>query len=139
MLIYAGFTLITGSPNNSFKKSFHQSINFGNRTIKVTDPKSYEKYTIMFGKGLFDFSKINLTDKVKIKINTVFGHSTILLNPNIPTRIVINSSFSNVLLPDKMEASFGEFVYKTGPADTEPLLEIKATVSFGNLYIQEGE
>jgi hypothetical protein len=74
------------------------------------------------------------------KLRTIFGLSTFIVNPRIPIRICINSSFGNLELPDQTTASFGDFVYKTDAAyATKPVLDIKVTVVFGNLRIQESK
>lgn len=139
VLIYVGFTILTDFSSASLKKRMKRTFNFSTDAVYITNPHQYEKYSVVFGQSVFDFSRLDPTiEPAVVKINTIFGHSIIILDPKIPVKLTINSSFSNIEMPDKTTASFGDFVYKTQAAYQEkPILEIKATVVFGNLRIQE--
>jgi len=132
LLIYAGIKILTGGP--IFKK--------GKNTIMFTDAKieaaNYsEKYNILFGKGVLDFSNISLTNaSIKAEINTIFAAGTIKINPALPTEIIVSSAFSGAKMPDGNVVSFGKYTYKTSNFKPEENhLTIQANIVFAGLQI----
>ncbi len=130
-LIYTGISFLTNNGTNSGKKKV---ISFGKQTITVTKPQ--KKYQITFGEGILDFSSLEIKERTKINITISFGSGIIKINPNIPTKVIAESVFGSARFPDDTQISFGKYTYSTGPADQEPLLEIRAKVTFGSLVIQ---
>ncbi len=132
LLIYAGIKVLTGGP--IFKKG-KNTILFSDSKIEATS--SSEKYNILFGKGLIDFSNVSLTNaNVKTEINTIFAAGILKINPELPTKIVVSSAFAGAKMPDGNVVSFGEYTYKSPNFKPEEnYLEIKANVVFGGLEI----
>ena len=96
LLIYAGFSIITGIGSN---KKNRQTIAFEQETIIPEKVDNY--YSIMFGKGVIDLTHVkNLDETQKVKINTLFGESIIKINPKIPTIIHVQATFGNAKFPD---------------------------------------
>lgn len=98
-------------------------------------PKPGEEYTVLFGAGNFDFPEIASGEKVSnVKINTLFGGSTIKLDPNLPYKITSSAVFAGVEMPDGSDNWFGDHVYQSKNfREDQPYLSIKADVIFGGL------
>jgi len=131
-LIWLGITLLTGRTYWSREKN--KAI-FEEKRIDSITPQS--KYDIIFAKGIVDLSKVTLEDKVlKVEVNTVFGSGIIEINPNLPTKIVVNSVFAGASMPDGNSIAFGQYTYKSDSLkeDTSYLL-VRAHVVFGGLEI----
>jgi predicted membrane protein len=132
ILIYGGIRILIGgygleNPKNT--TLFHDS------TIYVTDPA--DNYNTLFGKGVIDLTKVNLSTETKrINIHTIFGASTILLNPETPVRIIANSAFADARMPNGNQIQFGTIIYqsKTYQSEQHSLL-IDTNVVFGGLEI----
>jgi len=75
------------------------------------------------------------SEPTSIEIDTIMGASIIILNPEIPTKIMVNTAFSSAQLPDDTIISFGSYVYRHIPSTT-PLLEIRLKVVFGSAIIR---
>jgi hypothetical protein len=93
---------------------------------------------ILFGKGYVD-ATIPLTDANKrMKVNTVFGHSTVAVSSMVPTKIKIDAAFSGVNLPNGSVVSFGDYVYTNKAfSDTAAYRTIDVSVVFGGCDIIE--
>ncbi|HEX3043978.1 MAG TPA: hypothetical protein VHY08_04415 [Bacillota bacterium] len=97
------------------------------------------EYSVIFGSGNFDFPEIASSEgTTNVKINTLFGSSTLNLDPNLPYKIVSNAVFAGVEMPDGSDSWFGEHVYQSKNfREDQPYLLIKADVIFGGLLITE--
>jgi len=94
--------------------------------------------TVVFGHGRLDLTGIRPEDhKDPIEFTTVFGSSTLRLDPAVPTRVTLSSAFGGAKAPDGTQLAFGTYVYRTpGQTDDVPFLDIRATVVFGGLEIE---
>ncbi len=78
------------------------------------DKRNTPEYTCLFGKSNIDLSTLPDPDGIKkIEINTVFGSTTLLLNQNIPLKIISSSAFAGVRFPNGTVSSFGTYEYQT--------------------------
>ncbi len=132
LLIYFGIKVLTGRPICSKGKN---AVWFSDSKIENTG--SSDKYDIVFGKGIIDLSGVSLTGgTVKKEINTVFAAGIVKINPQLPTRITLNSAFAGAKMPDGNLTSFGKYTYQSpNYKEGENHLEIAANVVFASLEI----
>jgi len=129
-LVYLGISFITDIGKNTKQKTF-----------KFSDKYIIEKniecdYRTLFGDSTIDLSHSNLTTHKKISIDTLFGSTTVIINPDIPTKIIVDSRFANAHLPNSSTITFGKYTYTNGNCNEKAHLEIHAKVIFGNLSIK---
>ncbi len=132
ILIYGGIRILIGG--YGFANPQNMTL-FQDTTIHVTNPA--DNYNTFFGKGVIDLTKVNLSNETKrINIHTIFGSSTILLNPETPVKIIVNSAFAEATIPDGNRIQFGTIVYqsKNYQAEQNSLL-IETNVVFGGLEV----
>ena len=131
-LIYIGTIVITNMyPSQSMR---NQSILFSKAILKEQNRLS-EKYTVLCAEGVIDLSQIPTpVEPTSIEIDTIMGASTIILNPEIPTKIIVNSAFSSAQFPDDTIISFGNYTYRHMP-NSSSLLEIRLKVVFGSAIV----
>lgn len=98
---------------------------------------SRDEYNVLFSKSSFDFTDIDSTDLPKqIKINTVFGSTTVYLKTDIPVKIKGDAVFAGARLPGGNTAVFGSAYYESeGFNPSEPFLYIKTDVVFGGVEV----
>ena len=131
-LIYLGVRLFIGKDFGLI--SHHDNENtivFGHRTIdKIEDDT---EYNVVFGKGVFDLRNVYPADsqKIFIRLNTVFGSSDILYNDTIPLSIKSTSAFGGTKLPSGNTEAFGTYEFNTDTAGREPLVRIETNTVFG--------
>jgi len=74
---------------------------------------------------------------LRIKINTVFGGSQILVNPNVPIQVNSNTVFAGTKMPDGNTSAFGSLNYETDTAKRgKAKLIIETNTVFGGLQIK---
>ncbi len=132
ILIYGGIRILVGGYGFAILKN---TTLFNDTEIHITEPA--ETYNTIFGRGVIDFTKVNLNNQIKkINVHTIFGASTILLHPETPVKIMVNTAFAETVMPDGNQIQFGTTVYqsKTYKADQNALL-IETSVVFGGLVI----
>ena len=85
------------------------------------------------GKGGFDLRNVYPADsqKIFIRLNTVFGSSDILYNDTIPLSIKSTSAFGGTKLPSGNTEAFGTYEFNTDTAGREPLVRIETNTVFG--------
>lgn len=136
--IYIGLKIMLGSSFRPFHYTRTESnVVFGESNF--TQAKGGKEYNVVFSKGNFDFRDIVLEPNgpTFVKISTVFGGSTILINRDMPVRINVNAAFSGAQMPNGNSAAFGSTVYSSDSLDvSKPYLDIKADVVFGGLDIK---
>lgn len=138
-LLYMGISLLINPPrsrvfiSHSGTKHSQQAM-FSKRNFKHEEIA--ENYQITFGQSTIDLRAANVDKPTTTDINISFGSATLRLNPEIPTLITANASFGKVEFPDDTQITMGNYTYRTHPHDTEPLLNIRANVSFGALEIE---
>jgi hypothetical protein len=135
-LMYIGFMLLMGAMGYSTNIFFPFTSN--KSKIKYMS-HSKTSYSVVFTNGTIDLSDLTITQQpTTVDISTVFGNSTLILDPALPTQITVNNVFSRTLLPDGTEfTAMSEKTVTIGPENQSPHLIIKANVVFGNLVISK--
>ena len=94
-------------------------------------------YNTVFGSQTIDLSTAQYpTHPVKMKINTVFGDSKVILNKEIPTQIKVNSTSSTVNLPHDDLELMANGVYEMGASQHKPLLLLTINASFATVTVE---
>jgi predicted membrane protein len=137
VIIYLGVRVLVGGTWNRCGGPNASTVVFSD--VKTELPKDSTEYNIIFGKGVVKLDSAALAEKnKKVKINTVFGATEIVVSSNIPAIIRVTSAFSGARMPDGNIISFGEYVYKTkAVSDPAKALHVDASVVFGGLEIRE--
>ena len=135
--IFIGIRMMVGSfglVNLNFKKN---DIVFGEKHIKGNPVE--DEYNVIFGKGVFDFRDVNLSEgTVKVKVSTIFGGTEILINPETPVKIKADAVFAGAELPEGNTAVFGTSYYTSANfLESEPHLYIKVDVVFGGVEVKK--
>ncbi len=140
ILIYIGFWFLLGGKFGWQPQRYGNTVVFNESQVSITE-LSTEEYNVIFGKGTMDLTGIimNKVGVTRLKINTIFGSGVIKINPDIPTKIVFDSPFAAVRLPDGNNITFGSnYAYTTkNYQENQGYLLIKADVVFGSLEIVE--
>jgi predicted membrane protein len=95
------------------------------------------EYKVIFGKGTVDLT----ADKIKeaegtIKVDTLFGDCSLVVDQTIPMKIEINAAFAGAIMPDGNVISMGKIVYTTKAYKAgEKYVDVKADVVFGSMRI----
>jgi predicted membrane protein len=135
ILIMIGIRIITG--RNWHRRRTGQAI-FDEAEIEVKEDK--EDFNTIFGKGTYDLTKVDPKGKKPylVELNTIFGTSTLKIDPKTPLKIKASCAFGNAKLPDGNSAAFGDAVYTTKSYNKDkPYVLVDANVVFGELSIQE--
>ena len=101
------------------------------------NPKSGKEYTVLFGKGVYDFTNVDLEQgNFRAKVSTVFGGTQIIVPADKPVRVTADAVFAGAELPDGNNAVFGTSVYESESwrPDTTSI-EIKVDVVFGGVQV----
>lgn len=139
LFIYIGIRLITGGSFEFFgHKEDEYSVIFGERTI--TSVEDGKEYNVIFGGAIYDFNNVILEPgkNTRIKLNTIFGGSKILLNRNISVKINSNTVFGGSSMPDGNNSVFGSAEYSNDSVisdTTSTHLIIEANTIFGGLKV----
>jgi predicted membrane protein len=137
-LIFVGISLLVGKPWMFHHKKSDQSNVFGERTVHE-QPRDNAEYNVVFGRSVYDFSDVQFTGKepVRIKLNTVFGNSVLLINKDMPVKIKSDAVFAASSMPDGNTVAFGTIQYATDSFATSlNYLYIEAPVVFGALEVK---
>lgn len=137
ILILIGIQLLIGPKTHFFGIANDHEVIFNDVKIKASNQN--DKYSVVFGSGVFDFTEINKADQRQyIKADVVFGQAIVKIKKTDPILIKGNCVFGNLRFPDSSNFSFGERTYtsSTYTGSSNPI-EIKADVVFGEMVIQE--
>jgi cell wall-active antibiotic response 4TMS protein YvqF len=135
-IIYLGLKLLFGSFNIDFNfRGNANDVIFAESVFFDIDDR--EEYNIVFGKGVFDLRDYNLLPgKNKLKVNTLFAGTKIILPKDISVRIKAESVFGNSSLPDGSNTGFGSTYYTSENFDeSKDHLVIYTDVVFGGVDI----
>ena len=137
-LIFIGVTLLVGKSWMFHHQKGERDTIFGDQ--KVTEqPRDNSEYNVIFGRSVYDFRNIQFPDNepIRVKINTVFGNSVILINKNTPVKVKSDAVFAGSSMPDGNSVAFGTIQYAT---DTFAVainhLYIDAPVVFGAIQVK---
>jgi hypothetical protein len=147
-LLYLGFQFITGFPRRSCWHCWsnnEQGACMGNANIQFSDETiraegTSLEYKTLFGKSVIDLSTLTPeglragTTPVVGTIDTVFGKTDLMLNKNIPTRIIAKSAFGKASFPDKTIITFGKHTYNSH-LNEQPLIIIYSSTVFGDFEV----
>ncbi len=101
------------------------------------NPESGKEYTVLFAKGVYDFTNVDLEKgSFHAKVSTVFGGTQIIIPRDKPVKITADAVFAGAELPDGNTAVFGTTVYESDSwtSDTASII-IKLDVVFGGVQV----
>jgi hypothetical protein len=129
---YLGISLLSGIGLSSTRTRSTAEI----RRLEAGKPE--KRYDVIFGRGIVDLTGVMLKENrvTKVDVNTVFGASTIRVNPAIPTKVVVSSAFASARMPDGNSVAFGESTYRSDSlTDCTSYLLVNASVVFGSTEV----
>jgi predicted membrane protein len=134
-LILLGIKLLFGRfviPSHHFRP---EETIFTEKTYSDLEPG--REYTVLFGKGVYDFTNVDLTKgSFHTKISTVFGGTQIIIPRNAPVKIQADAVFAGAELPDGNTAVFGSSVYESDSWSPDTAsINIKLDVVFGGVQV----
>ncbi len=134
-LVLLGIKVLFGRfviPSHNFKP---EETIFNERTYD--DPESGKDYTVLFAKGVYDFTNVDLSKgNFHTKISTVFGGTQIIIPRDVPVRIKADAVFAGAELPDGNTAVFGTSVYESDSWSPDTAsINIKVDVVFGGVQV----
>jgi len=135
--IYLGIRILLGNFGMFHFKTGPNEVLFTERYFR--SPYEYTEYNVIFGKGVFDFTDIDLSEGTKnYKISTVFGGSVIKVNTDQPVKIAADAVFAGAELPDGNTAVFGSSSYASDSYNPDSThLFIKVDVVFGGVQVNK--
>ena len=100
-------------------------------------PESGKEYTVLFAKGVYDFTSVDLSKgSFHTKISTVFGGTQVIIPRDLPVRITADAVFAGAELPDGNTAVFGSAVYQSDSWRSDSAsINIKMDVVFGGVQV----
>jgi predicted membrane protein len=133
IIITVGISLLTGARMTP-QSSRHTMFNEG--TYEAASGEN-SKYSVVFGKGVYDLRNIKPVDKdIHVDVSTVFGGAEIIVDRNTPLIVDGASVFGAVEFPNKESVSFGDRTYKSsGYVEGSPAIRVHAKVVFGGIEI----
>lgn len=136
ILIFLGIRLLFGSFGGFNVKGGHNDVVFGEKHFK--EFKEGKEYNVIFSQGNFDFRDYEPgRDPSRIKINTVFGGSEILIPRELPVKISVDAAFSGANMPNGNSAVFGSTGYESPGFDSStPHLFLEIGVVFGGVDVK---
>jgi hypothetical protein len=143
ILIYAGVRVLIGGNWGSGRCCSMKSANAAIFSDTGFKKNTGDEYTIAFGKGTIDAGEIfsGDTGRTVTKLNTIFGHSRVIIPKTLPVLVRVNSAFSGVRMPDGSLSAFGQTVYKNDAARTTTdmitIRHIELNVVFGGCEVEE--
>ena len=148
LLIYWGIKVIFGGFGINFqtKKIVTDSeimfstgnFNFPSKPGAFVKSKKENEYVTLFGEATLDLTQVDLTEKpITLKINTVFGKSTVLVPKNLPLIVKSTVAFGNSDVLTKKTTAFGDSTYESENAKTGNALTLELATVFGQVEIKE--
>lgn len=135
VFIYLGLRILFGSFGLFSFKTGPNDVIFNERYF--SPPYEHPEYNVVFGKGVFDFRDIDLSEGTKyVKIGNVFAGSQIRIRRDMPVRINADAIFAGAELPDGNTAVFGSSTYTSESFNPDSAyLDIKVDVVFGGVQV----
>ena len=131
--VYLGFSIIFGG----FGIKADNTLVFTSGTFQVDQLES--DYNLIFSSG--DVNLLNVAPgngRQKTEVNVIFSSGNILVDPDTPVIMKINSVFSSADVPERKVSGFGSQDYRTeGVAEAKDPIEIRANVIFSSLKVIE--
>jgi hypothetical protein len=135
--ILIGIKILIGKPVVRQNGSENQVI-FGERNYSSA-PVHGAEYNTVFGKGVYDFREIRTLPehRTKVKFNTIFAGSEIILPHDLPFRIKADAVFGTAIMPNGNTVSFGNIKYENQAENSDTsMLIIDVSVVFGSMVIR---
>jgi hypothetical protein len=112
---------------------------FGETKIRYDSNNENREYNVIFGRGEFDFTGIPLSNGIRrIDVDAVFGEAVVIVDANVPVRVVANAAFASARFPDGTMVNFGNHEFTSaGFSKAENYLDIRADVAFGSLVVRQ--
>jgi hypothetical protein len=137
-LIYLGIRIFIGKDFHLFSDvNDEHTVVFSQRTL--THVEDGKEYNVIFGNGIFDLRNFQPSGEkeVRVKLNTVFGSSEVLINDSLPLEVRAHTVFAGSKMPDGNVSAFGETKYENlNYADTT-LLKIESSTVFGGFLVKK--
>ena len=135
--IWLGLRIIMGDRGFFHFQATKNDVVFNESSFKEFNSENKE-YNVIFGKAIYDFRDLEIREKVKINIHAVFGGAEIKLRRGTAYRIVSESVFGGLKLPNGNTSVFGTTHYQSDNYNPDSAhLLIKAEVVFGGIELQE--
>lgn len=101
------------------------------------NPESGKEYTVLFAKGVYDFTNVDLEQgSFRVKVSTVFGGTQIIIPRDKPVRIQADAVFAGAELPGGNNAVFGTSIYESPNWSPDSAsIDIKVDVVFGGVQV----
>lgn len=134
-LVLLGFKILFGRTIFTERHFRPEETIFSERVYD--NPESGKEYSVVFGKGVFDFTTVDLEQgSFHAKVSTVFGGTQIIIPADKPVRVQAEAVFAGAELPDGNNAVFGTSIYESDSwhADTASI-DIKVEVVFGGVQV----
>jgi len=133
--IYLGIKIIFGIPACGFGWKTDKDAVFHESDFSGIPPAG--EYNAIFGKAVIDLTRTPLTEPVtRLKIAAVFGSAEVRLNREVPVKILANTAFGNVRLPDRSSGGFGTVSWTSDHfQEQEKHLALQADAVFGSIHI----
>jgi hypothetical protein len=136
-LIWLGIRILIGDHGILHFRTSKNDVIFGENSYRDISSENKE-YNVIFGKAVFDFRDLKITEKISIQLNSIFGGAEVKINKGTPYRIKVESVFGGVNLPNGNTTVFGTGRYQSANFNPDSAhLFIKADVMFGGLQIVE--
>lgn len=134
-LVLLGFKVLFGRVIVPNKQWGPDETVFHERTYD--DPEPGKEYTVLFGKGVYDFTDVDLSQgHFHAKISAIFGGAQIIVPRDVPVRIKAEAVFAGAELPDGNTSVFGDTVWESDEWDGQtPGINLKAEVVFGGIQV----
>lgn len=146
VIIGIGLSVLTGSSKrwhgewrhdwNSYSTDSNDVV-FGEGRVEGT--RENKEYNSVFGRSEINLTKIKLGQKnIDFKVNAVFGSTLVIITKGQPYRILSESAFGSVDLPNGQHTSFGSNEYRSDSFKKDaPSITIFASAVFGSIKIIE--
>ena len=135
--IWLGLRIIMGDRGFFHFHASQNDVVFNESSFKEINSENKE-YNVIFGKAIYDFRDLEIKEKIKIHVHAVFGGAEIKLKKGTAYRIVSESVFGGIKLPNENTSVFGTTHYQSDNYNPDSAhLLIKAEVVFGGIELQE--
>ncbi len=135
--IWLGLRIMMGDRGFFHFKTTRNDVIFNENSFKEFNNENKE-YNVIFGKAIYDFRNTEIKEKKKIHLSAVFGGAEIKLKRGTAYRIVTESVFGGIKLPNGNTSVFGTSKYQSDNFNADlPHLFIKVEVVFGGIEVQE--
>ncbi len=134
LIVAFGIKVMMGGFGMKCHKYNRNNVIFSEMHFRGNDVHSRES-NVIFGGGKYDLRDLKPLDKnIDVTIHTVFGGTEIILDKEIPFKIVANSAFGGVELPEGNTIAFGTNEYRSRNFNADSAhINIKVDVVFGGV------